>query len=312
MNKNLELKLIEIFCNCDDFCKQFGSDIESKLIPSLSLSVRGVRVPCSLSTSELMAVEVFYHLQGAKCFKYYYKYFVEEHLQSYFPGLVSYNRFVQLKPRLFLYLFVFMLAYRMGRQTGTYYVDSGKLVVCHNLRIHSHKVFEGLAKRGKTSTGWFFGLKLHLVINQLGEIVSFIITPGNAADNNLELGLKLCKGLCGKLFGDKGYINGELTLELAKNGLYLITKARKNMKNKLLSMVDSKLLDKRGVIESVIDILKHICDIEHSRHRSPVNAFVSILAALAAYSFLEHKPSIMGKGFNLRNFIIENNLQIGA
>ena len=174
-----------------------------------------------------MSIEIFYHLQGSKCFKYYYKNFVEEHLKDYFPGLVCYNRFVHLKPRLFLYLFIFMLAYRLGKQTGTYYIDSGKLVVCHNLRIHSHKVFAGLAKRGKTSTGWFFGLKLHIIINHLGEIVSFMITPGNVADNNLKLGLKLCKNLCGKIFGDKGYINSKLNDELAKQELYMILKSRK-------------------------------------------------------------------------------------
>lgn len=311
MIKNVELKLIEIFCNCDDFCQQYGNEIESKLVPAKLSRERALKIPCGLSISELMCIEVFYHLQGSKCFKYYYKYFVEAHLKSHFPGLVSYNRFVQLKPRLFFYLFVFLMAYRLGRQTGTYYIDSGKLVVCHNLRIHSHKVFDGLAKRGKTSTGWFFGLKLHLVINQFGEVVSFIITPGNVADNNLKLGLKLCKDLCGKIFGDKGYISGKLTRELAEQGLHLITKVKRNMKNKLISLGDNRLLNKRGVIESVIDILKNICNIEHSRHRSPLNAFVSILAGLAAYSFIEHKPSIKRKDFNIREFFADNNLQLG-
>ena len=311
MNKILELKLIEIFCNCDDFYQQYGIEIESKLVSASFQKGQCPKVPCGLCMSEMLCIEIFYHLQGSKCFKYYYKYFVEVQLKSYFPGLVSYNRFVQLKPRLFLYLFVFIMAYRLGRQTGKYFVDSGKLVVCHNLRIHSHKVFDGLAKRGKTSTGWFFGLKLHLVINQFGEIVSFIITPGNVADNNLNLGLKLCKKLCGKIFGDKGYISNKLTQELAGQGLHLITKVKRNMKNKLVCLSDSRLLDKRGVIESVIDILKNICNIEHSRHRSPANAFVSILASLAAYSSLDHKPSIRLKEFHLRDFIIENSLQLG-
>ena len=312
MNKNRELKLIEIFCNCDDFFLEYGKEIDSKLIPPSLLGEHKEKLQCGLCISEMMTIEIFYHLQGSKCFKYYYKYFVEEHLKDYFPGLVSYNRFVQLKPRLFLYLFVFILAYRLCRQIGTYYIDSGKLAVCHNLRIHSHKVFAGLAKRGKTSTGWFFGLKLHLVINQLGEIVSFLITPGNVADNNLEVGLKLCRGLCGKIFGDKGYISGKLTGELFRNNLRLITRVKRNMKNRLIGVEDKYLLDKRGVIESVIDILKNICNIEHTRHRSPANAFVSILAGLAAYSFLEHKPSIRNYNLNMRNFIFMNKLQLSA
>ena len=263
MHKNLELKLIEIFCTCNDFLQEYGKEIECRLIPPSLLDSHRAKLQCGLCISEMMAIEIFYHLQGSKCFKYYYRFFVEEHLREYFPGLVSYNRFVQLKPRLFLYLFIFMLAYRLGKQTGTYYIDSARIVVCHNLRIHSRKVFEGLAKRGKSSTGWFFGLKLHLVINSFGEVVSFLITPGIVSDNNLELGLKLCKGLCGKIFGDKGYISGNLSDHLSEQGLNLITKVRKNMKNKLLSLEDRALLDKRGVIESVIEILLNYNSILH-------------------------------------------------
>jgi IS5 family transposase len=311
MYENLELKLIEIFCCADDFCQQFKQEIEHKLIP-MALQNKKSKVPCGLSMSEMMAIEMFYHLQGSKCFKYYYQYFVEVHLKSHFSGLPSYNRFVQLKPRLFLYLFCFLLACRMGTRSGTYYVDSGKPVVCHNLRIHSHKVFKGLAKRGKTSTGWFFGLKLHLTVNQYGEIISFIITPGNVADNNLELGLKLCKGLCGKLFGDKGYISKKLREALAGQNLFLVTKIKKNMKNQLMALEDKMWLQSRGVIESVIDILKHICNIEHSRHRSPVNAIVNILAGMSAYSFLDHKPSVKNKSYRIRDHLALNNLPMVA
>jgi len=311
MNKNLELKLIEIFCNCDDFCKIFEQEIESRLVPSTTKSFKP-KVLCGLAISEMMAIEMFYHLQGSKCFKYYYKRFVEGHLKEYFPGLPSYNRFVQLKPRLFLYLFCFMLAYRLGSRTGTYYIDSTKLAVCHNLRIHSHKVFDGLAKRGKTSTGWFFGLKLHLITNQFGEVVSFYITPGNVSDNNMTLGIKLCKGLCGKLFGDKGYISKKLSVALAQQELFLITKVKKNMKNRLMLVQDKMWLKGRGVIESVIELLKHICDIEHSRHRSPINAMVNILAGLSAYSFLDHKPSVKNNSKRIRDYLILNNLPMVA
>jgi hypothetical protein len=311
MNKNLELKLIEIFCNCDDFCKNFEKEIETKLLPSAANSFNP-KVPCGLSISEMMAIEMFYHLQGSKCFKYYYQYFVEVHLKEYFPGLPCYNRFVQLKPRLFIYLFCFILACRLGKKTGIYYIDSAKLTVCHNLRIHSHKVFKGLAKRGKTSTGWFFGLKLHLITNQFGEIVSFFITPGNVADNNLTLGIKLCKGLCGKLFGDKGYISEKLRDSLARQELFLITKIKKNMKNKLMLFNDKMWLQGRGMIESVIDLLKNICDIEHSRHRSPINAMVNLLAGLSAYSFLDHKPSVKNKNLRIRDYLTFNYLPMVA
>ena len=311
MNKNLELKLIEIFCNCDDFCKNFEGEIASKLIPQTANSFKP-KVPCGLAISEMMAIEIFYHLQGSKCFKYYYNNFVEAHLKEYFPGVPSYNRFVQLKPRLLLYLFCFILACRLGASTGIYYVDSSKLSVCHNLRIRQHRVFGGLSQRGKTSTGWFFGLKLHLVTNQFGEIVSFFITPGNVADNNLPLGVKLCKNLCGKLFGDKGYISKKLTDALALQELFLITKVKKNMKNKLMLLQDKMWLRSRGMIESVIDLLKNICDIEHSRHRSPINAMVNLLGGLSAYSFLDQKPSVKNKNKRFRDYLILNNLPMVA
>jgi len=311
MTENLELKLVEIFCCTDDFCKQFEKEIEHKLIP-MKLQNTKSRVPSGLSMSEIMTIEIFYHLQGSKCFKYYYVNFVEKHLKGYFPGLVSYNRFVQIKPRMFLYLFCFLLACKVARRTGTYYIDSAKLAVCHNLRIHSHKVFKGLAQRGKTSTGWFYGLKLHLVINEQGEIISFIITPGNVADNDFQLGVKLCKGLCGRIFGDKGYISSKLQASLIEQNLLLVTKVKRNMKNKLMHINDKLMLGKRGVIESVIDILKNICDIEHTRHRSPANAFVNVLGGLAAYSFVDKKPSVKNPNFNLRDCLSANNLSIAA
>jgi hypothetical protein len=162
---------------------------------------------------------------------------VEPGFKEYFPGIVSYNRFVELKPRINLYLFAFINLCLSGLSTGVSYIDSTKLVVCHNLRIHSNKVFKGIAKRGKTSTGWFFGMKLHLIINHAGEIVSFWLTPGNVADNNRDVVIRMCANLFGKLFGDKGYISKDLFRELFGQGVELFTTIRKNMKNKLINFL---------------------------------------------------------------------------
>lgn len=155
-------------------------------------------------------------------------------------------------------------------------------------------------------------MKLHLAINQFGEIVFFVITPGNVADNNLELDVKLCKVLCGKLLVDKCYIGEKLREALAGQGLLLITKTKKNMKNKLMPFEDKRWLQSRGVIESVIDLLKHICDIEHSRHRSPVNTMVNILEGMAAYSSLDHNPSVKNKNIRFREYLSLNNLPLIA
>lgn len=247
----------------------------------------------SLDTSEIMTIEILYHLSGHKCFKYYYKNLVLPSLISYFPNLISYNRFVELKPRINLYLFAFINLCLLGAKTGVSYIDSTKLVVCHNLRIHSNKVFKGIAKRGKTSTGWFYGLKLHLIVNHVGEIIYFWLTPGNFSDNNKDVVLRMCRGLFGKLFGDKGYISSKLCEELFGQGLQLFTTLKKNMKNRLISIEDRLFVMKRGIVESVIELLKSACDIDHSRHRSPVNAIVNIWGAIAAYYFFERKPSIL-------------------
>jgi hypothetical protein len=155
-------------------------------------------------------------------------------------------------------------------------------------------VFKAYAARGKSSTGWFYGFKLHLVINDRGEICSFCLTPGNVDDRDADVIDCLCRELKGKLFGDRGYICRELFESLYERGIQLITRLRKNMKNVLMDMGDKVLLRKRAVIESVNDVLKNICQVEHSRHRSPVNFLVNLLAALSAYSFLPHKPSIRG------------------
>jgi hypothetical protein len=155
-------------------------------------------------------------------------------------------------------------------------------------------VFKAYAERGKSSTGWFYGFKLHLVINDLGEICSFCLTAGNVDDRNLDVIDRLCRELSGKLFGDRGYISQALFEHLYQQGVQLITRLRKNMKNKLMDMRDKILLGKRTVIESVNDFLKNICQVEHSRHRSVHNFLLNLLAALSAYSFLPHKPSIHG------------------
>jgi len=147
-----------------------------------------------------------------------------------------------------------------------------------------------LAKRGKTSTGWFYGFKVHLVISDRGDLLAVMITPGNVDDRQPVL--RFARRLFGKLFGDRGYISKELFAQLWEQGVQLITKVKKNMKNKLIPMLDKLLLRKRALIETVNDQLKNICQIEHTRHRSVANFVVNLLAALVAYTYQEKKPSL--------------------
>lgn len=289
--------LLHIFFESDEFNKSFESwyaeRTKSRLdVVGLGKIVSKTRQP-GLSVSEVMTLLIYYHHSGYKCFQYYYEALVSVHLRADFPELPSYNRFVELIPRAKYHLFMYaQFLSHQAEQKGVYIIDSKKLPVCHNLRIRGHKTFDGLAARGKSSTGWFYGLKLHLIINPLGEIVRFCLSPANIADNNKDLLCNLFKGLNGKVFGDKGYLS-KFFETFYEQGIQLITKIRSNMKNKLMDLGDKLLLKKRPVIEAVNDILTSVCDIEHTRHRSPVNALCNIWAGLSAYHYLPNKPSII-------------------
>ena len=283
-------KLTEIFIECDDYMIGLKEFLDAQSLPDSDYSIR--KRERQMSESEMMTIIIYYHYSGFKCFKWYYNLVIKKAFASYFPTAFSYNRFIQLMWELNIYLTFFMAACPLSLPTGGNYIDSKKLVVSHNRRIENHKVHKGVAKRGKSSTGWFFGFKIHLIINNLGEIVLFKLSPGNVADNNHNLLESIAKKLQCFLFGDKGYIS-KIAASLKMKGLTLITKLRKNMKKKLkLSPEQKYYMRHRGLIETVFDILKHIFDIEHSRNRSTKNYFANVLGAVIAYTFLDKTPSI--------------------
>lgn len=280
--------LLELFCDVDDFCKVFLPIWEKQLITSGQKQRQRDR---SLSMSEIMTILIAFHQSHYRDFKAYYLEQVLKYWHSEFPGLVSYNRFVEYIPSTLVPLIIYLHTRCMGQCSGISFIDSTSLDVCLNQRIHCHKVFAGLAERGKTSTGWFFGFKLHLVVNDRGEVLQFCITPGNVDDRKPVL--RLAKKLFGKLFGDKGYISQKLAQDLSRMfNLQLITKLRSNMKNQLMLWTDRMLLRKRAIIETIIDQLKNISQIEHSRHRSVSNFFVNVLCGLIAYCRRPSKPSL--------------------
>lgn len=245
-----------------------------------------------MSDAEIMVILILFHSGGFRCFKHYYLEYVCKHLRHLFPQCVSYNRFVELERQVLLPLTIFIKKVLLGTCTGISFVDSTPLRVCRNQRILIHKTFEGLAERGKCSMGWFYGFKLHLIINDKGEILNFMFTPGNVDDREpLKEGVFL-KNIKGKLCGDRGYIGQALFEQLFVNGIQLVTKVKNNMKNSLMSVADKILLRKRAVIETVNDELKNIAQIEHSRHRSFDNFIANAISAIAAYCLFEKKPAI--------------------
>jgi hypothetical protein len=280
------MNILPVFCDIDDFCLFFEPLWQQRLLAD---QPRQRHRPSTLCLSEVMTIIVMFHASSYRNFKSYYTEHVCKHLCWAFPRLPSYNRFVELMPAALVPLCGYLQT-RKGHCSGISFVDSTSLKVCHNRRIHSHKVFRGCARRGKTSVDWFFGFKLHLVTNDCGELLSLRLTPGNVDDRRPVP--QLVKELFGKLFGDKGYISQTLFETLFEEKLQLVTKLRQKMKNRLMLIFDKIMLRKRAIIESVTDQLKNISQIEHSRHRSVANCFVNLLAGLVAYTFREKKPSL--------------------
>jgi hypothetical protein len=278
--------LIDLFCVVDDFCNDFMPEYEKTLIGE---NAKKYKNKSKLRMSEIMTLLIYFHQMRFRDFKTFYLQYIQKHLKDYFPDLVSYNRFVELMPSSMIPLYMFMNV-QSKTVTGIYFVDATTIEVCHVKRAYSNRVFKNVAKKGKSSMGWFFGFKLHLIINDKGEIMAFKVTSATT-DDRIPVE-QLAKGLTGKIVGDKGYISQALFDKLYDQGLQLITKIKKNMKNKLMTLFDKCLLRKRGIIESVNDQLKNISQIEHSRHRSHNNFIVNLISGLIAYSLQPKKPSL--------------------
>ncbi|WP_288321675.1 IS982 family transposase [uncultured Alistipes sp.] len=284
-----EDKITEIFCIADDFCKYFSSELKKHQIAD---GKKHRNKSCKLSEAEVITILILFHSKGFRCLKHFYTQYVCKHMRHLFPQTVSYNRFVELQKSVVLHLTMFIKEVLLGTCTGVAYVDSTPLRVCKHQRIPIHKTFKGLAERGKCSMGWFFGFKLHLIINDRGEILSFMFTPGNVDDREPLYSESFIGNVKGKLCGDKGNIGKQLFEFLFMNGIQLVTKVKSNMRNSLMSVADKIMLRKRALVESVNDELKNIAQIEHSRHRSFTNFITNALSAIAAYCFFPKKPSI--------------------
>lgn len=281
------MSMLDLYCSLDAFWQRFAPLWERELLASGQCRRRRAT---RLHPSEILTILVLFQQSGYRTFKGFYREQVQLHLRREFPHLVSYTRFVDLMPRYLVPLAVYLHLQR-EQCTGISFIDSTSLAVCHPARIQQHRVFRVDARRGKTSVGWFYGFKLHLVVNDRGELLAFCLTPGNTDDRKPIP--RLVRRLFGQLFGDKGYISATLAERLfLAHGLRLVTKLRKNMRNIRIPLADKLLLRKRALIETIFDQLKNVCQIEHSRHRSPTHFLVHLLAGLAAYCRLPKKPSL--------------------
>lgn len=274
-----------LFTFVDDFSKGFEAWYKKQLIGDRTVQRNRA---CRLTLSEILTILIAYHQSGMACFKYFYLTLCQYH-RNLFPGLVHYDRFVALIKRAFPALLC-LLKSLQGEITEYLFIDATPMAVCHGLREKRHKTFKGLAAKGKTSTGWFFGMKLHLIINTKGEIVRLVITPGNVDDRKPVP--DMMKGIVAKLIGDKGYLSKKLFQQLFEQGVTMITKIKKNMKNCLMEITDKLMLMRRGFIETVFSSLKSLGTLIHHRHRSIINAFSHLLAGFINYQLRDDKPSL--------------------
>lgn len=279
------MSVLELFCDVDDFMLNFAPQWKASELAAGRQRQRSGQ----LWPSEIMTILIHFHQSHYRTFKAYYTEHVQVHLTSEFPHLVSYARFVALIPTMMIPMLAYLQS-RYGTCTGISFIDSTSLSVCDPKRIPQHRVFALDARRGKSSMGWFYGFKLHLAVNDCGELLACCLTAGNVDDRTPVP--QMVQWLRGKLIGDRGYISTPLTELLFEQGLHLLTRLRKNMKNHLMHLSDKLLVRKRAIIESIIDQLKNISQIEHSRHRSPTNFVIHLLAGLLAYSHQEKKPGL--------------------
>ena len=282
-------KITEIFVEVDDFCLEFEDEIKYHLLEGTAK--KRIR-KSKLSDSEVITILIAFHIGSFRNFKHFYINYICAHLQKEFPNTVSYNRFIELQQKVIVPFMLFLKLRGFGTCTGISFMDSTPLRVCKNKRIKNNKVFKGVAEVGKSTIGWFYGFKLHLIINEKGEVLNFALSKGNVDDRNEQIVNNMTENLFGKIFADKGYISKKLFQMLFSNGIHLFTGIRNNMKNQLMTLKDKILLRKRSVIETVNDELKNICQVEHSRHRSINNFLINTIAALTAYCFFPKKPSI--------------------
>lgn len=282
-------KALAILSVVDDFCKQLLKEQNKKLIGgSPFYSVKDSSKGFCLS--EAMTVLLLFQLSGSRSFKAFYRnHAKEKYFLSLFPKLPSYSRLVEIQGKVLIPMCLFG-KWLAKCSDGVAFIDSTPIKVCHNKRISMHKVFKGLAKRGKSTMGWFYGFKLHITISQNAEILDFHITTGTVDDRKVVD--KICKNLYGKVFGDKGYICQRLFKRMLSQGVQLITPLRKNMKPKAINIKDSKLLSKRSLVESVFNVLKNSMHAEHTRHRSVRNFMTNIVSAICAYGLRFHNPML--------------------
>lgn len=272
--------ITEKFCIVDDFGKKFGYE--------RSYSGRKPTRTPGLYNSEIVSILIMYYSSGYKTLKDFYLKAMPGY-KSDFPKMPTYERFVELLKRVKNF-FMSFLESLLETDEHCYFIDSTEIPVSRLVRASRNKVFKNVAKLGKSSKGFFFGFKLHAIINRRGSLSALNLSTGNIDDRKPVA--QMTNGLTGLLVGDKGYISKNLFQKLFEKGIKLVTNIKKGMKSSIRSAQESLSINKRFIIETVFSILKGRLDLVHSRHRSKENFLVHILAVLTTYQLRPNKPSV--------------------
>ncbi len=238
-----ESKVTEIFfCIADDFCKE--GEMAKNALPSTTDTPKRKRKRM-MSDAEVITILICFHFNSYRNFKHYYLGCVRIHWKHLFPQTFSYNRFVEVMPRCFVAMTMFLRLACFGECTGISFVDSTCIPVIHNKRRFSMKVFKDIAAKGKSTMGWYVGFKLHLLCNEKGELINFVLTRANVDDRNEAVIDTLTDRVFGKLYADKGYISQSLFGHLWDDGIHIVTGLRSNMKQRLMPFYDRMMLRKK-------------------------------------------------------------------
>lgn len=232
-------KLVEVFCDVDDFSAVFIPEWEKTLLAD---GTRQRQRSGRMTMSEVMTIIIFFQMSHHRDFKNFYTGYLSRFYKSEFPNLLSYTRFLEVMPTALVPLCSYFASLK-SEPTGIEFVDSTSIKVCHNLRIQRHKTLSGLACRGKGTMGWFYGFKLHLIVNHQGGIVAAKITPANVHDTKPVADMVFSP--MDKLYADKGSIGKALSSDLLEKGITLVTNVRKNMKAKAISLWDRAMLSRQ-------------------------------------------------------------------
>jgi hypothetical protein len=262
-----------VFCVIDDLCKYLFVE------PHTAGRHRG------LSVSEVITICLIRDHFKIEDLKHLYR-LLDQKYRYDFPGLPSYANFVATvnsSSWQMLTLVKVLVAINNQSAVTVKIVDSTPLPVCHNMRIYKHKTMKKYATRSKSTMGWFYGLKLHLLIDLQRNILNIQFTTAKASERAVlkAFFMTISNSI---VVADAGYISKALEKLAVESGSIFLTSMRKNMK-KLTTPAHIALLNLRGRVEGIFSLLKARLGLISSLPRSVGGYFAHCIRVLFIHMF---------------------------